>query len=201
MQAAGKIVNVSIGGATAPVAMLDDNERNIFVSSMNTIMSTYGFDGIDVDLEGSSMSVAASSTIANPTDTRIINLIDAFEYILADYQAANGGKMFLSTAPETAFVQEGLSAWGGIWGADLPFIDALRSEWDLIHVQLYNSGSMFGIDGGTYNSGNADFIISQTEAMLQGFTTVGNGVAFAGFAENVVSVGLPAYPSPLPLQR
>jgi chitinase len=195
LQAAGKIVNVSIGGATDPVEIETAAERDIFVSSMSTILNTYGFDGIDIDLEGSSISVSSSSSIANPTDAKIINLVDAFETILADYQATNGKKMFLSTAPETAFVQGGMSNWGGIWGAYLPLLDALRTEWDLVHVQLYNSGSMFGIDGEIYSQGTADFVVSQTEAMIEGFTAVGNGGFFAGLPEGVVSVGLPACPS------
>lgn len=53
-------------------------------------------------------------------------------------------------APETAYVQGGMSAWGGLWGAYLPVIHALRDSLEILYVQLYNSGSMFGIDSKVY---------------------------------------------------
>lgn len=93
-------------------------------------------------------------------------------------------------APETAFVQGGMSAYGSIWGAYLPIIHALRDSLDILHVQLYNSGSMYGIDGNIYTQGTADFIISQTEAVIQGFNT--SGGMFVGLPEEKVAIGLPA---------
>ena len=194
LQAAGKTVNISIGGANAPISMLTEGQRDTFANTMLAILDTFGFDGIDIDLESSSLSIPDTSTIANPTNARVINLIDAFRTILSEYEATNGKKMFLSTAPETAFVQGAQSNWGGIWGAYLPLIDALRDDWDLVHVQLYNTGSMFGIDGGIYTSGNADFIVSQVEAMIQGFTAVGSGGEFRGLPASVIAAGLPACP-------
>ena len=194
LQAAGKTVNISIGGANAPISMLTEGQRDTFANTMLAILDTFGFDGIDIDLESSSLSIPDTSTIANPTNARVINLIDAFRTILAEYEATNGKKMFLTTAPETAFVQGAQSNWGGIWGAYLPLIDALRDDWDLVHVQLYNTGSMFGIDGGIYTSGNADFIVSQVEAMIQGFTAVGSGGEFRGLPASVIAAGLPACP-------
>lgn len=93
-------------------------------------------------------------------------------------------------APETAFVQGGMSAYGGIWGAYLPVIDALRDSLDVLQVQLYNSGSMYGIDGGVYTQGTADFIVAMTEAVVQGFNT--GGGFFTGLPANKISVALPA---------
>ncbi len=197
LQARGVTVNISIGGGNDPVELLNDTQRDIFVSSMNTILSDYGFDGIDVDLEGSSFTVTGG-TITNPTDIKAINMIAALEQLLVDYQSNNGRKMFLSTAPETAFVQGGQSAWNGVWGAYLPLIDALRDDWDLVHVQLYNSGSMYGIDGGIYTQGTADFIVSQTEAIIQGFNVDrwnNQAGSFVGLPEDIIGVGLPACPS------
>lgn len=81
-------------------------------------------------------------------------------------------------APETAFVQGGMSSYGSIWGAYLPVIHALRDSLSLLHVQLYNSGSMYGIDGAIYTQGTADFMVAMTEAVIQGFNTAGG--AFAG---------------------
>ena len=155
LQANGIIVNISVGGATAPVELDNASETSTFVSSMTSILNTYGLDGLDIDLEGSSLSVSANSTIANPIDANVTNFISAIQQIATAYQNTNGKKMFLSAAPETAFVQGGQSSWGGLWGAYLPVLDALRDDLDLLHVQLYNTGSMYGIDGNIYNQGTA----------------------------------------------
>jgi chitinase len=191
LQAQGRKVLISIGGANATVHLDSDAERDQFVSSMLGILDTYGFDGIDIDLEGASVAISGG-TIANPTDARITRLIYAVNSIADQYEAANGVPMMLTMAPETAYVQGGQSAYGGIWGAYLPIIDALRNRLDILQVQLYNSGSMYGIDGGIYTQGTADFIVSQTEALLQGFTT--GGGFFAPLPPEKVAIGLPACP-------
>ena len=101
--------------------------------------------------------------------------------------------MFLSFAPETAFVQGGMAAYGGIWGAYLPVLHALRDSLEIVHVQLYNSGSMPGINGNYYSQGTADFIVAMTEAVIQGFNT--GGGFFTGIPAEKVAVGLPACPN------
>ena len=192
LQAQGRKVLISIGGANATVHLDSDAERDQFVSSLLAILDTYGFDGLDIDLEGASVAISGG-TIANPVDARIIRLIDAVNTIADTFQNTHGIPMMLTMAPETAYVQGGMSSFGGIWGAYLPLIDALRNRLDILQVQLYNSGSMYGIDQGIYTQGTADFIVSQTEAVLQGFNT--SGGAFAGFRQDQVAIGLPACPS------
>lgn len=189
LQFSGKKVVLSIGGATAPVSLDNITERDIFVSTVTGLLNTYGFDGIDIDLEGSSLSLSGG-TIAAPLDAEIIHLIDAIKQIMVLYRISTGQKMWLSFAPETAFVQGGMAAYGGIWGAYLPVLHALRDSIASLHVQLYNSGSMPGINGYYYNQGTADFLVSMTEAVIQGFDTPGG--FFAGFPASKVSVGLPA---------
>ncbi|HRD52580.1 MAG TPA: chitinase [Flavobacteriales bacterium] len=192
LQAEGRKVLISIGGATGTVHLDSDAERDQFVSSLLGIIGTYGFDGIDIDLEGASVAISGG-TIANPIDARIVRLIDAVHVIADQFEVTYGVPMMLTMAPETAYVQGGMSAYGGIWGAYLPIIDALRERLDILQVQLYNSGSMYGIDGGIYTQGTADFIVSQTEALLQGFST--SGGSFAPLPPEKVAIGLPACPS------
>lgn len=189
LQSQGRKVLISIGGATAHVSLDNIAERDTFIATMNSIINQYGFDGIDIDLEGSSVSVTGG-TIANPVDAKIIHLIDAVKQITSDYHSANQKKMILTMAPETAFVQGGMSAFGGIWGAYLPIIHALRDSLDMLQVQLYNSGTMYGINGGVYTQGTADFIVAMTEAVIQGFST--GGGFFTGLPASKVAVGLPA---------
>lgn len=191
-QSNGSRVLISIGGANASVHLDSDAERDEFVTSVLGIIDTYRFDGIDIDLEGSSVAITGGS-IAAPTDAAIVRLIDAVNAIADAFEVAYGRPMMLTMAPETAYVQGGMSAFGGIWGAYLPIIHALRDRIDILQVQLYNSGSMYGIDGGIYTQGTADFIVSQTEAVIQGFSTAGG--FFAGLPAHKVAVGLPACPS------
>jgi chitinase len=185
----GRKVIISAGGATAPISLDNATEKNTFVSSMLSIINTYGFDGMDIDFEGSSLSLSGG-TIAAPTDAEMINLIDAIRQIMASYRITYGHKMILTMAPETAFVQGGMSAYAGIWGAYLPVIHALRDSLEILQVQLYNSGTMYGIDMNIYSQGTADFIVALTEAVIHGFNTAGG--FFSGLPANKVAVGLPA---------
>ncbi|MBS1516871.1 MAG: hypothetical protein JSS91_02160 [Bacteroidetes bacterium] len=189
MRMRGKTILISIGGANDPVTLPDTVKRNTFISTMMNIINTYGFDGIDIDLEGGSVTVSGG-TISNPVDAKIINLIYAIRKIMDNYRIQFGRKMVLTMAPETAFVQGGMSAYGSIWGAYLPVIHALRDSIDVLQVQLYNSGSMYGIDGNIYYQGTVDFILSQTEAVIHGFNTAGG--YFTGLRADQIAVGLPA---------
>jgi chitinase len=157
---------------------------------MTGIINTYGFDGIDIDIENGNSILAGGGTIANPTSTAQINLIDAIKQIMANYRSNHSVKLLLTMAPETAYVQGGQSAYGGIWGGYLPIIHGLRDSLDLLQVQLYNSGSMYGIDGAIYTQGTADFIVAMTEAVIHGFNT--NGGFFNGLPADKIAVGLPA---------
>jgi chitinase len=189
LKAAGKKVVISLGGANATIQLNSDQERDWFIGHVMYLFSVWGFNGLDLDLEGSSVSITGG-TIAAPVDSTVIRLIHAVKEVMTQYRAMTGEKLFLTMAPETAYVQGGQSAFGGIWGAYLPIIDALRDSLDILQVQLYNSGSMYGIDGGIYTQGTADFIVSQTEAVIQGFNT--GGGFFTGIPPEKVAVGLPA---------
>ena len=189
LQAQGKNVLISIGGANAAVHLDSDTERDEFVTTMLAIIDAYGFDGLDIDLEGSSVAITGG-TISAPTDASILRLIEAVNTIADTFESQNGTHMLLTMAPETAYVQGGMSAFGGIWGAYLPIIDALRDRLDILQVQLYNSGSMYGLDGAIYEQGTADFIVSQTETVIQGFNT--SGGFFDGLPPEKIAVGLPA---------
>lgn len=192
LQNQGKKVIISIGGATAPIKLDNTNERDTFILTMNNLISTYGFDGIDIDFEGSSLSVSGGN-ISSPIDASINNLIYAIKQIMGEYRKNKSKKLILTMAPETAFVQGGMAAYGGIWGAYLPVIHALRDSLEILQVQLYNSGSMVGLDGKVYTQGTADFILSMTEAVIKGFNTTGG--FFEGIPANKIAIALPACPS------
>lgn len=190
LQSQGRKVLISIGGEGAPVSITNAVQESTFVSSVESIINTYGYDGVDIDFEGTSLSVANGSTIASPVDAPEIYLIAALKQIMKDYRAAHNKKMLLTLAPEAADVQGGMSSYGGVWGSYLPIINGLKDSLDVLQVQLYNTGSMYGLDGNVYNEGTADFIVAETEASIKGFNTAGG--LFAGLPANKIAVGLPS---------
>lgn len=190
LQSQGKKVLISIGGATSSIDLTTTPNKTAFINSMTNIINTYGFDGMDLDIENGNSIVVTGGTIASPSNQAVINLINAVKEIMTNFRTSNNKKLMLTMAPETAYVQGGQSAYGGIWGGYLPIIDALRDSLDILQVQLYNSGSMYGIDGEIYSQGTADFIVAMSEAVIHGFSTAGG--SFAGLPSNKVAVGLPA---------
>lgn len=63
LQGQGTKVLISIGGANSHVSLDNNTERDIFISSMGTIIETYGFDGLDDFSEGNDLLV-----FPNPAD-------------------------------------------------------------------------------------------------------------------------------------
>ena len=198
LKSQGKRVGISIGGGGTTVKINNQTEENTFVSTMLAIINTYGFDAIDLDLESGSLSISGG-TIANPTDVHIVRMINAVKTIMSSYRATHSNqKLFLTMAPETAHSIGGQSAWSGVWGAYLPIIHALRDSLDIMMVQLYNSGSMYGANGGIYTQGTADFIVALGEAMIVGFNVdrwSNQAGPFVGLPANKIAIALPACPS------
>lgn len=125
LQGQGKKVLISVGGANGTVDLSSEQARQNFVRTMKGIIDTYGFNGLDIDLEGSSLSLNGGDTdFRNPTTPKIVNLISAVKDILNSYSS----DFMLTMAPETAYVQGGYVAYGGPWGAYLPVIYALREQ-------------------------------------------------------------------------
>ncbi|PWJ35006.1 glycosyl hydrolase family 18 protein [Sediminitomix flava] len=195
LQSLGKKVQISIGGANGVVHLDNETEQQKFVTSMIDIIETYGFDGMDIDLEGSSLTLNSGDLdFKNPTTPRIVYFIEGIKQIVAHFN----GALMLTAAPETAYVQGGAIAYGGSWGGYLPILYALKDDLNFVHVQLYNTGSMLGLDGQAYTQGNSDFIVAMCEMMLQGFETKSPAGFFPAFREDQVAIGLPATPPAAP---
>ncbi|WP_405832184.1 chitinase [Streptomyces sp. NBC_00105] len=197
-QAAGKKVLISIGGQNGQVQLSTTAARDTFVSSVGRIIDEYGLDGLDIDFEGHSLSLATGdSDFRAPTTPVIVNLISAVKTLKAKY----GPDFVLTMAPETFFVQLGYQYYGsGPWGgqdpragAYLPVIHALRDDLTLLHVQDYNSGSIMGLDNQYHSMGGADFHIAMTDMLLTGFPVAGNTArVFPALRPEQVAIGLPA---------
>lgn len=192
LKSQGKKVLISIGGANGTVDLATASARQNFINTMQSLIDTYGFDGMDLDLEGSSLSLNGGDTdFRNPTTPKIVNLIDATRQIANHY----GSNFILTMAPETAYVQGGYAAYGGPWGAYLPVIHALRDKLTYLHVQHYNTGSVTALDGRAYSQGTADFHVAMAEMLLKGFPVGGNtSNVFPALRPDQVLIGLPASP-------
>lgn len=197
-QAAGKKVLISIGGQNGQVQLATTAARDTFVSSVSKIIDDYGLNGLDIDFEGHSLSLATGDTdFRAPTTPGIVNLISAVKTLKAKY----GPDFVLTMAPETFFVQLGYQYYGsGPWGgqdpragAYLPVIHALRDDLTLLHVQDYNSGSIMGLDNQYHSMGGADFHIAMTDMLLTGFPVAGDTArVFPPLRPEQVAIGLPA---------
>jgi len=195
LQSEGKKIIISIGGQNDHVILDTEAEKNTFVSSVNQIVDYWGFDGVDIDLEGTSVHFT-DINIQKPGDVKQQLMITAIQEMMANHYTTHGKKMLLTMAPETHYVQGGLSPWPSNYsGAYLPIIEALKDSIDMLNVQLYSSGSMFGLDGqagGAFVQANADFVLAMTEAVILGFTggdtTLG---IYSGFPASKTGVALP----------
>ena len=196
VHAAGKKVILSIGGSGSPIYLASTADKNTFISTMNSIFAAFSnkIDGLDLDLEGTSIQNWSSGwTLASPTVEQT-NLITAVQSIMATYQTNTGKKLILTMAPETLYVFGALSSGQvtGHGGKFLPIIDGLRAELDLLHVQLYNSGSMYAWDGIVYNQATPEFALALSETLVKGFTCQASKGYFAPIPANKIAFGLPA---------
>ncbi len=197
-RAAGKKVLLSIGGQNGQVQLTTTAARDAFVTSVSSIIDTYGLDGVDIDFEGHSLYLNTGDTdFRSPTTPVIVNLISALKTLAARY----GDDFVLTMAPETFFVQNGYQFYGsGPWGgqdprcgAYLPVIHALRDDLTLLHVQDYNSGPIMGLDDQYHTMGGADFHIAMTDMLLTGFPVARDtSKVFPALRPDQVAIGLPA---------
>jgi chitinase len=187
----GKKVLIAIGGAADPINIRDSVDAQKFVSSMRDIITGYGFDGMDIDLEGQSLVlVAGDRDFRNPTSPLIKYFIQAVNGLLNQLPPS----FLLTAAPETACLQGGYNTYGGIWGSYIPVIHALRDRLTYIHTQHYNTGSMLGRDGNLYQPATADFHVAMADMLMAGFAVDPGGanIAFPALLPEQVLIGLPA---------
>ncbi|OQR84740.1 hypothetical protein ACHHYP_12982 [Achlya hypogyna] len=181
LKAAGKKVVLSLGGQDGAVSIANDAERINFVNSLYGLLQKFGFDGIDLDLES---GISQGLPIVN-------NLIVGVK----ELRRRIGPSFYLSMAPEHPYVQGGYGAYGSIWGAYLPIIDALRNELSILHVQYYNNGGFVYTDGRMINEGTVDCLVGGSIMLMDGFSVnYGQGWHFKGLRPDQVAFGVPSGP-------
>ncbi|MFD4723761.1 chitinase [Streptomyces seoulensis] len=141
-QAAGKKVIVSVGGERGTVSVSDTTSANNFANSVYSLMQTYGFDGVDIDLENG----------LNPT---------YMTQALRSLSSKAGSSLIITMAPQTIDMQ---STSGSYFQTALNIKDILT----VVNMQYYNSGSMLGCDGKVYSQGSVDFLTALACIQLEG---------------------------------
>ncbi|WP_225098691.1 chitinase [Streptomyces sp. CoH27] len=141
-QAAGKKVVVSIGGQNGTVSISDSASATNFANSVYSLMQTYGFDGVDIDLENGLNATYMTQA-------------------LRALSAKAGSSLILTMAPQTIDMQ---STSNSYFQTALNVKDILT----VVNMQYYNSGSMLGCDGKVYSQGSVDFLTALACIQLQG---------------------------------
>ncbi|MDQ0089504.1 chitinase [Paenibacillus anaericanus] len=138
----GKKVILSIGGAEGNIN-LGSASPNIsnFVTSMSGLITQFGLDGIDIDLE-SGMNVA--------------NLTLAVRQIQQQF----GSDFILTMAPQTIDMQNSNTSY-------MQLYNNLKDITTVVNVQYYNSGCMLGRDGQCYSQGTINFLTALSDLTLQ----------------------------------
>jgi chitinase len=133
MHSRGKKVILSVGGETGTVSVGDAGSATNFANSAYSIMQSYGFDGIDIDLENG----------LNPT---------YMGQALRSLRSKAGANLIITMAPQTIDMQ---STGGSYFALALNIKDILT----VVHTQFYNSGSMLGCDQmQAYSQGTVNFM-------------------------------------------
>jgi chitinase len=141
-QAAGKKVVVSVGGQNGTVSVNDSTSAATFANSLYSLMQTYGFDGVDIDLENGLNATYMSQA-------------------LRQLSSKAGSSLVITMAPQTIDMQ---STSNGYFQTALNIKDILT----VVNTQYYNSGSMLGCDGKVYSQGSVDFLTALACIQLEG---------------------------------
>ncbi|MEU7304387.1 glycoside hydrolase family 18 protein [Streptomyces sp. NPDC007206] len=141
-QAAGKKVVVSIGGQNGTVSINDSASATNFANSVYSLMQTYGFDGVDIDLENGLNATYMTQA-------------------LRALSSKAGPSLVITMAPQTIDMQ---STSNSYFQTALNIKDILT----VVNMQYYNSGSMLGCDGKVYSQGSVDFLTALACIQLQG---------------------------------
>jgi chitinase len=186
-------VLISVGGADAPVELNTTADKDKFVTSMKAIITEYGFDGFDIDLEGNSVILNSGDTnFKSSTTPKINNLVTAARELTTFFRG-QGKDFWLTSAPEVQYVQGGYGNYGTAFGGYLPILYGLRDLLTFVHVQYYNTGSQNALDDKIYGQGTADFIVAMTDMLLKGFPVARNAANFfPALRQDQVAFGLPA---------
>ncbi|AKH84507.1 chitinase [Streptomyces sp. CNQ-509] len=141
-QQAGKSVIISVGGEKGTVAVNSSTAAANFANSLYSLMTEYGFDGVDIDLENGLNSTYMTQALRSLSQKA-------------------GPDLVITMAPQTIDMQ---STAGEYFKTALNIKDILT----VVNMQYYNSGTMLGCDGGVYAQGTINFLTALACIQLEG---------------------------------
>lgn len=154
---AGLKVLLSLGGASSSIAntTVDFHQvlsaasspavfQQTFVSSLENLMTQYGFDGFDIDIEH---GLNGGGTFTNPTGD-----IAVMANILNTMHNTHPG-LLLTLTPQIANISA-TSGFDGTWGNYASLVMQTHQSLAWVGIQMYNSGCAFGIDLICYDPNN-----------------------------------------------
>ncbi|HEU5342233.1 glycosyl hydrolase family 18 protein [Edaphobacter sp.] len=195
LKSKGRKVMISLGGGGKFFTMPDAESTQRFLASVTSIISEYGFDGIDLDFESPSLVIDPGDTdFRHPTTPSIVNMIAALRHLREHF----GPGFMISLVPEGTQIPAGYPAYGGQFGSYLPIAYAVRDILSFVDVQDYNTPPLQGLDGEIYQTGSVDYHAAMTELLLRGFNVGGSPRHFfPGLPARQVAVGfLTGYSTP-----
>jgi len=169
----GQKVLISLGGAGANI-VLNTNDEEAFYQRLLSLMSRYGFDGIDIDLEQEAITAGQNSQV-----------IPAALKRLKDTKRAAGQGCLITLAPEFPYL-----ATGREYNA---YITALEGYYDYISPQYYNQGGdglwveNLGWLAQNNDAVKEDFLFYLTESLAtgtRGFITIPHDKLLIGLPAN-----------------
>lgn len=116
----GRAVLLALGGADAHIQLVKGDEQ-AFANEIVRQVETYGFDGLDIDLEQLAITAGDNQTV-----------IPAALKIVKDHYRAQGKNFIITMAPEFPYLKLG--------AAYETYITSLNGYYDYIAPQLYNQG-------------------------------------------------------------
>jgi chitinase len=165
-QGQGKKVMISLGGGGQHFTLETQEGKQRFIRSVEQICAEYGFDGIDIDFETSSLNLNPGDTDPkHPTSPSTVNLIAAMREIHDHF----GPQFMLSLVPEGSQTPAGYPGYGGQFGSYIPIIEGIRDILAFVDTQDYNCPPIQGLDGEYYMPGSVDYHAAATELFLRGF--------------------------------
>ncbi|SEM14280.1 chitinase [Nonomuraea pusilla] len=129
----GAKVILSVGGEAGRVQVASTAAAGAFADSVHALMTAYGFDGVDIDLENGLNATYMAQA-------------------LRSLRAKAGADLIITMAPQTIDMQ---STGAEYFKLALSVKDILT----VVHTQFYNSGPMLGCDQRfAYAQGTVDFM-------------------------------------------
>ena len=139
LKSKGQHVIISVGGAEGRITINSEVAADKFASSLSEIIKEYGFEGVDIDLEGS--AVSGTEYIARG----LRKVHDEFD-----------DDFIITMAPETYYMHNA----DGLIGAYYRLAKEIKDILTICYPQFYNAGGDIGYDNFNARYPSQSFITS-----------------------------------------